>query len=502
MTEPLLRVEGLTKHFPVTRGVFSRVVGQVRAVDGVSFEIAPGETLGLVGESGSGKTTVGRCILRLTQPSSGRIVFGNTDVTSAQPKELRRLRRDLQVIFQDPFSSLNPRLRVIDIVGEALEVHGIAKGEAVERRVSALLERVGLSPSWMYRYPHEFSGGQRQRIGVARALALEPKLIVCDEAVSALDVSIQAQVINLLIELRRELGISYLFIAHDLSVVRHVSHRIAVMYLGRLVELGPSKRLFEAPAHPYTRALLSAIPVSTPGAPRRRLVLSGEIPSPANPPSGCHFHTRCPAVRPECRSDEPPDIVLEPGHSVRCVHAVDLPPGEGWHAELSRRIERATAENAAREPPSAVVASDVVWRPPALASPMAAASRTATAGRERRARGVTLGVVALGIVLVALAHHLVERGRHGRAESELRELSTEIQEHARLSGALPRRLSELGWRLYPIFPNGIPRDPWGRPLVYRMPGSDGRPFDLASTGADGVPSADDVRNVSVRAARR
>jgi oligopeptide/dipeptide ABC transporter ATP-binding protein len=493
VTEPLLRVEGLTKHFPMTRGVFSRVAGQVRAVDGVSFEIAPGETLGLVGESGSGKTTVGRCILRLTQPSSGRIVFGNTDVTLAPPRELRRLRRDLQVIFQDPFSSLNPRLRVLDIVGEALEVHGIAKGEAVERRVADLLERVGLSPAWMHRYPHEFSGGQRQRIGVARALALSPKLIVCDEAVSALDVSIQAQVINLLIELRRELGISYLFIAHDLSVVRHVSHRIAVMYLGRLVEIGPSRRIFEAPAHPYTRALLSAIPVSTPGSAKRRLVLSGEIPSPANPPSGCHFHTRCAAVRPECRNDDPREVELEPGHSVRCVHAFDLPQDGDWHAELSRRIERATVENAARETPSAVLPSDAVWRPP---SPEGRAAPRAAAP-ERKPPGHALGrnaaFVAVLCAALAVWHLMAERARRNRAQVELRELAAEIRGHEKHAGALPGQLSELGWRLYPIFPNGIPRDPWGRPLVYRVPGSNGRPFDLRSTGPDGVPSADDVR---------
>ncbi|HVR19287.1 MAG TPA: oligopeptide/dipeptide ABC transporter ATP-binding protein, partial [Polyangiaceae bacterium] len=313
---PLLAVQGLTKHFPVTRGLLGRVVGHVRAVDDLSFEIARGETLGLVGESGSGKTTAGRAILRLVEPSAGRVLFEGTDVTTADADTLRGLRRRMQIVFQDPYASLNPRMRVIDIVGEALEVHGLAQGAEVERRVASFLRKVGLSPSWINRYPHEFSGGQRQRLGIARAIALEPKLIVCDEPVSALDVSIQAQVVNLLKDLARELDLSYLFIAHDLSIVRHISHRVAVMYLGQLVELAPAKRLFEAPAHPYTRALLSAIPIPDPKRKRTRLVLAGDVPSPTNPPSGCRFHTRCPAAFERCANEEPESVEVEAGHAV------------------------------------------------------------------------------------------------------------------------------------------------------------------------------------------
>jgi peptide/nickel transport system ATP-binding protein len=339
----------------VTRGVFSRVVGQVRAVDGVSFEIAPGETLGLVGESGSGKTTVGRCILRLTQPSSGRIVFGNTDVTSAPPKELRRLRRDLQVIFQDPFSSLNPRLRVLDIVGEALEVHGIAKGEAVERRVSTLLERVGLSPSWMHRYPHEFSGGQRQRIGVARALAVNPDFIVADEPVSALDVSIQAQIINLLASLQHDFALTYLFIAHDLAVVRHISDRIAVMYLGGIVEVSPADELYERPLHPYTISLLSAVPIPDPVVERERrpILLQGDLPSPANPPTACRFHTRCPYVQPtRCREERPELRHLGSGHTVACHWAEKIEAGELKPHERKPVFDPGIVEPAPEPPPT------------------------------------------------------------------------------------------------------------------------------------------------------
>ncbi|HEX3597722.1 MAG TPA: ABC transporter ATP-binding protein, partial [Polyangiaceae bacterium] len=416
MTEPLLCVGALTKHFPITRGVFSRVVGHVRAVDDVSFDIAPGETLGLVGESGSGKTTVGRCVLGLTTPTSGRVLFDGRDVNALPPRDSKRLRRDLQVVFQDPFSSLNPRMRVLDIVGEALEVHGLAKGPDVERRVAVLLERVGLSPSWIHRYPHEFSGGQRQRIGIARAIALEPKLIVCDEAVSALDVSIQAQVVNLLLELRREMGMAYLFIAHDLSVVRHLSHRIAAMYLGRIVEVAPSARLFAAPAHPYTRALLAAIPSLKPGAPLKRLVLSGEIPSPANPPSGCRFHTRCPAVRPECRGDEPRAVEVEPGHTVRCIHAYELPASGAWLEELSRRIDGATRENAANAGHSPDLARDAAavatelgraWKRPDRST----AARESTK-RPARSRPSHLVVAAMAAVLAIFAVHAA--AEHGR----------------------------------------------------------------------------------------
>jgi len=537
VTEPLLRVESLTKHFPITRGVLSRTVGHVRAVDGVSFDVAPGETLGLVGESGSGKTTVGRCILRLARPTSGRVLFGGRDVTTLKAAELKGLRRELQVVFQDPYSSLNPRLRVLDIVGEALVVHGIARGADVERKVAALLERVGLAPAWVHRYAHEFSGGQRQRIGVARAIALNPKLIVCDEAVSALDVSIQAQVINLLVELRREMNIAYLFIAHDLSVVRHVSHRIAAMYLGRLVEVAPSPRLFAAPAHPYTRALLSAIPVPDPRREHRHLALTGEIPSPANPPSGCHFHTRCPAVRPECHRDDPPPVEVEPGHTVRCVHAHELPAGVDWYDELSRRIERATLDNVtARERAPDIAPREIEWLDAwkTRAASHAADRAANVAALRERSRNVGVAACALGVALVCagqawlgsivtavaylgavrhglrrrsstdaivvlalllslrIGHAVVEHGRRTRAEATLRALSEQIEEQARLTSVLPERLSDLGFRLYPIFENGIPSDPWGRAFVYRVPGTNGRRFDLGSTGPDGVPSADDV----------
>jgi ABC-type oligopeptide transport system ATPase subunit len=276
----------------VTRGVFGREVGQVRAVDGVSFDIAPGETLGLVGESGCGKTTTGRAILRLIEPSGGKVVFDGRDLSQLEGQELRRMRKNMQIIFQDPFSSLNPRMRVRDIVGEALAVHGALKGRDLEARVGELLEKVGVSKAFVNRYPHEFSGGQRQRIGIARAIALNPKLIVCDEAVSALDVSIRAQVLNLLIDLRQELSLSYLFISHDLSVVKHISNRIAVMYLGQIVEIADADELFHAPAHPYTRALLSAIPVPDPRKRKERVPLFGDVPTPLNPPSGCRFHTR------------------------------------------------------------------------------------------------------------------------------------------------------------------------------------------------------------------
>jgi oligopeptide/dipeptide ABC transporter ATP-binding protein len=314
----LLEVRNLRKFFPIRRGVFSRTVGHVRAVDNVSFDVGAGETLGLVGESGCGKTTVGRTILRLLEPSAGTVSFDGTDILALRGGALRQMRRRMQIIFQDPYSSLNPRMTVLDIVGEALAIHGLAKGKEREDRVKALLERVGLSARYVNRYPHEFSGGQRQRIGVARALALRPDFIVCDEAVSALDVSIQAQVINLLMDLREELGLAYLFIAHDLSVVRHISHRIAVMYLGEIVETAPADDLFERPLHPYTQALLSAIPVPDPTRQRSRIVLEGDVPTPINPPSGCHFHPRCRFAEDVCRKDAPGTTDAGGGHTFRC----------------------------------------------------------------------------------------------------------------------------------------------------------------------------------------
>ncbi|MDR5710507.1 MAG: ABC transporter ATP-binding protein [Armatimonadota bacterium] len=315
----ILEVRNLVKHFPVTKGfLFQRQTGVVRAVDGVSFTVREGETLGLVGESGCGKTTLGRVVLRLLEPTSGEAFFQGRNIFQLNREELRRLRRDMQIIFQDPYSSLNPRMTVGDIVGEPLEIHRLARGRERIRRVQELLEIVGLSPYHINRYPHEFSGGQRQRIGIARALAVNPKFVICDEPVSALDVSIQAQIINLLQELQREFRLTYLFIAHDLSVVKHISDRIAVMYLGKIVELAPADELFANPQHPYTEALLSAVPIPDPEIRRERILLPGDVPSPVNPPSGCRFHTRCMYAVDRCSVEEPRLEEVSPGHWVAC----------------------------------------------------------------------------------------------------------------------------------------------------------------------------------------
>ena len=322
MTAPVLEVEGLTKHFPVERGILRRPVAWVRAVDGVDFAIAPGETLCLVGESGCGKSTVARLMLRLTEPSSGAIRLGGTDITALSEAEMAPWRRRVQMVFQDPYASLNPRLRVGQIVGEPLE--NFERLSAAERadRVGAILAKVGLRPEAATRYPFEFSGGQRQRIGIARALALRPDLIVADEPVSALDVSVQAQVLNLLMDLQEEFGLAFLFVSHDLAVVEHIGHRIAVMYLGKIVEIGPKDEVLSAPKHPYTQALIAAAPVPDPRARRERLVLEGDVPSPLNPPPGCRFHTRCPFALPRCREEEPRLKAVGAGHSAAC-HLLD-----------------------------------------------------------------------------------------------------------------------------------------------------------------------------------
>jgi oligopeptide transport system ATP-binding protein len=318
-SDNLLSVRDLRKYFSITGGVFAREVARVHAVDGVSMDIKRGETLGLVGESGCGKSTTGRCILRLIEPSSGQIWFDGREVIGIAGPELQRLRRDMQIIFQDPFASLNPRHTVGAIVGEALTIHHLAKTRRQqEDRVVELLETVGLRSDHLNRFPHEFSGGQRQRIGIARALAVEPKLIVCDEPVSALDVSIQAQVINLLEDLQEKLHLTYLFIAHDLSVVEHISDRVAVMYLGRVVEIAPARELYDNPRHPYTEALLSAVPIPDPKVRRKRIMLQGDVPNPISPPSGCRFRTRCPLAEPRCASEVPQLRESTRGHWVAC----------------------------------------------------------------------------------------------------------------------------------------------------------------------------------------
>ncbi|MBI4289733.1 MAG: dipeptide ABC transporter ATP-binding protein [Chloroflexi bacterium] len=314
----LVEVKDLKKYYPVTAGLLARRLGEVKAVDGVSLDIHEGETLGLVGESGCGKSTLGRTLVRLEEPTAGRIVFRGRDISHLDREGLKGLRREIQMVFQDPQASLDPRMRVGDTIGEALLIHGMKDEGERERRIEELLMRVGLEPGHAERYPHEFSGGQKQRIGIARALAVNPKLIVADEPVSALDVSIQAQILNLLADLKAEFGLSYLFIAHDLSVIRYISDRIAVMYLGKIVELAPRDHIFDHPLHPYTEALLSAVPVPNPHIKRERIILQGDVPSPVNPPSGCRFHTRCPKAVEDSPKIEPPLIEWEPGHWVAC----------------------------------------------------------------------------------------------------------------------------------------------------------------------------------------
>ncbi|MHB1222950.1 MAG: ABC transporter ATP-binding protein [Gemmatimonadaceae bacterium] len=339
-TPPLLEVRDLVKHFPIRKGVFGRTVGQVRAVDGVSFDVWPGETLGLVGESGCGKSTTGRMVLRLLEPTAGSVHFDGTDVLTLGASQLRAMRRHAQIIFQDPFSSLNPRMTIGAAIREGLTIHGLAAGAAADRRVRELLDEVGLRPQYADRYPHEFSGGQRQRVGIARALSVSPRLIVCDEPVSALDVSVQAQVVNLLQELQRERGLAYLFIAHDLSVVEHIADRVAVMYLGHIVELATAAELYREPLMPYTQALLSAVPVPDPTVRSTRIVLTGDVPSPADPPTGCVFHPRCqhPQKDDACTRLVPPLEEKAPGHWVACIK--QPPTTVGWDVQKSAGATR------------------------------------------------------------------------------------------------------------------------------------------------------------------
>lgn len=326
---PVLSIQGLKKHFPIQKGFLRRVVGHVKAVDDVTFDVYEGETLGLVGESGCGKSTLGRCILRAVNPTSGRIMFYRgdgdpTDMATASKETVRLLRRDMQLVFQDPYASLNPRMTVKDLIGEPLIVNGICRGREVDERVGKLIRQVGLRPEYMDRYPHAFSGGQRQRIAIARSIALNPRFVVCDEPVSALDVSIQAQIINLLLDLQREFELTYLFVAHDLSVVRHITNRVAVMYVGQLVELADTVELFEKPLHPYTEALFESVPKTDPDLRSKKRGLTGEVPNPSSPPSGCYFHPRCRYASELCRKETPPVREIAPGRRVRCHHAEKL----------------------------------------------------------------------------------------------------------------------------------------------------------------------------------
>ncbi|MET9676643.1 dipeptide ABC transporter ATP-binding protein [Streptomyces sp. NPDC006482] len=376
--EPLLKVTGLKKHFPIKKGLLQRQTGAVKAVDGIDFEVLPGETLGVVGESGCGKSTMGRLITRLLEPTGGTVEFQGTDISHLGVGGMRPFRRDIQMIFQDPYGSLNPRHTVGTIVSAPFKLQGVEPEGGVRKEVQRLLGLVGLNPEHYNRYPHEFSGGQRQRIGIARALALKPKLVVADEPVSALDVSIQAQVVNLLDDLQQELGLTYVIIAHDLSVIRHVSDRIAVMYLGKIVELADRKSLYENPMHPYTRALMSAVPIPDPrrrGAKSDRILLTGDVPSPIAPPSGCRFHTRCWKATEVCKTQEPPLLELRPGQRVACHHPENA-------ESLTIPAARESVEVTKREETVAVAAEPATAEPEAVAEPKSATAGEAKSGAE------------------------------------------------------------------------------------------------------------------------
>ncbi|HEX2470315.1 MAG TPA: oligopeptide/dipeptide ABC transporter ATP-binding protein [Candidatus Limnocylindrales bacterium] len=393
----LVEVEDLKVHFPIRSGIFQTEVGTVKAVDGITFQVRKGETLGLVGESGCGKSTTGRAMIRLREPTSGKVTFDGIDLATLKSEALRKMRRRMQIIFQDPYGSLDPRMTVGSIISEPIDTHRLAKGEARRERVADLLRIVGLDPKYVSRYPHEFSGGQRQRIGVARALAVEPEFIVCDEPISALDVSIQAQVLNLLTDLREQLGLTYLFIAHDLSVVKHISDRVAVMYLGKIVEIGPPEIMYAAPGHPYTRALLSAVPVPDPEMERKRkrVILTGDVPSPVNPPEGCRFHTRCWLYErlgkpEECRTVDPPIRILQGDHGAAChfaeqalasdvgVSHIDMSPVRRGTPEAALASIRPQDGGAQAEAQTVAIAETVIGGPPVHAADDADGTNGAT----------------------------------------------------------------------------------------------------------------------------